>query len=540
MTARFLAAAAALALAAPAPAADPKPPAVVLQVQPVGRALADIKTVAKRFGGDKAVKGLTDKIDEKFGPKGFAGLDLTKPVYGYQVLKADLQDAAGVLVFPATGETEFLDLLKRLDIEAEPVKGDAGAFELNMPDNLDPNGKDVRLRFKDGAAYVGVNVDAAALKADQLPPAADLALPGETALVAVKSFSRRVPQDVRDKLAAGGFDQATEQLDALPLPDIAKEKITDAYKVMARYSKDLSDQTDTSVFRLLLDPKTPEIGWEFDLAPLADSKLAADLGTRRPTTNRFAGLVSDQAAVGFVTRLPLFLPELRTGAADLLQLGEGFGLNSVPDQYKPAATAALRGIGRTAKTGQFDLAAGLTGPTDGGKYALAVGIAFEDPAKLEKELKELHAGLDDNLKTVIKLDAAKSAAGVSIHKLNVGAFLPPEAQAVFGDEATAAVAFAPKGIYVVVGQDSVAGMKTALAYDPTPAKVLDVVVNPRRMAQLAEATGNDGLKTAFPLADAKDDKVSVASLAVDGGKSLRVKTVFNLKLVPQAKADKDE
>ena len=535
MTARLMAAALAVALAAPAGFAAPDDtglPANVLQIQPLGKTLTDVKAVVKSLGGDKAVKDFDAKVQEKLGDKGFAGLDLTKPVYGYQFLKDDLDDPAGVLILPVTTEKEFLALLKRLDIEADPAKADATAYDLNMPDALDPKGKDVRLRFKDGYAYVGVNVEAANLTAAKLPATSALAIPDETALLVFKTYLKRIPKDVREK-ATASIDKAAEQFDALPLPDVAKEKLGDAMKVAKRYTQLQYDQGDSTLFRVTLDPKTPELGWDYVLTPLAGSKLAGDLAARKPTTNRFAGLLNKDTTAGFVTRLPLFLPELRAGAADLIGLGEGFAVNAAPEPYQPAAKAALAGLARTAKTGQFDLAAGLTGPTADGKFSLSVGVAFEDPKKLEDELRTLYADAPDQVKGVVKLDAATSAAGVKIHKANLGAFLPPEAQAVFSDEATVAFAFAPKGIYVVVGKDSVATLKTALGYDPKPAKVLDVVINPQRMAKLADATGNANLRKAFPADGAADGLKSLASIAVEGGKELVVHGVFNLKLAPK-------
>ena len=78
MSSRLIVAAVALAFAASARADDAALPANVLQVQPLGRAMADVKSVVKTLGGDKAVKDFDAKIDDKFGEKGFAGLDLTK------------------------------------------------------------------------------------------------------------------------------------------------------------------------------------------------------------------------------------------------------------------------------------------------------------------------------------------------------------------------------------------------------------------------------------------------------------------------------
>lgn len=537
---RLLAAAAACwALALPArgqdaPKGDTGLPATVAQLQPLGKVLADVKIVAAALGGKKAAKEIDDQLNEKLGDKGLSGIDLTRPIGGYQVLKDDLQDPAGVVVIPVTSDEEFLDLLKRVKVTATADKADPKLYELEPPEGVDTKGKDIRLRLLNGYAYVGVNLDAADLAAAKLPAAAKLIIPGEPALFVMRTYSQRIPKDVREK-SLEAVDQAAEQFKGLPLPPAAVARLAEVLKVSKKYTKLLQDEGDTTTFKLNLDPKTLEAGFEYVLTPLAGTGLAKDLAARKPTANRFAGLLTDDTAAGFVTRLPLFLPELRAGAEDLVKLGEEMGLAQTPEEFKPAAEAALKGLARTFKAGEFDIAAGLNGPNADGKFALSVGVAFEDPSKVEAELRKLHADADKNVQNLIKLDVAK-AGTTNIHKLNVGAFLPPEAQAVFGDESTLSLAFAPKGLYVTLGKDSVGLMKTALAAQPKTAKVLDVSINPKRMRQLADARGDDAMRAMFP-ADAKDELKSVVSINVEGGAELTARTVFNLKLAPKPPAD---
>ena len=540
MTYRILAAAAACwALALPArgqdaPKGDAGLPATVAQLQPLGKVLADVKAVATALGGKKAAKEIDDQINEKLGDKGLSGIDLTRPVGAYQVLKADIEDPAGVVVIPVTSDKEFLDLLKRHKVTATAAKDDATLYELEPPEGVDTKGKDIRLRLVNGYAYVGINLDAADLKTAKLPAAAKLVIPGESALLVVRTYMQRVPKDVQKK-AVESMDKVADQLKGMPLPPAFTAYMTDMMKVSKKYTQLQYDEGDTTTFKLNLDPKTLEAGFEYALKPLAGTGMAKDIAARKPTTNQFGGLLTDATAAGFVVQMPLFLPELRSGAEGLVKLGEEFGLEKTPEEFKPAAEAVLKGLARTFKGGDFDLAGGLNGPTADGKFALSLGVSFDDPSKVEAELRKLHAAADKNVQNLIKLDVVK-AGGTNIHKANIGPFLPPEAQAVFGDESTMAIAFAPKGLYVTLGKDSVGLMKTALAAGPKPARVLDIGLNAKRMRQLAVARGNDEMRAMFP-DDAKDEFKSLVGIEVAGGAELTAKAVFNLKLVPKPPVD---
>ena len=513
----------------PAPAAAGAP-ANVYQIQPLGRVIADLRAFTKLFGGDKAVKEFNDGLRGKLGEKEFAGLDLARPLTGFQVLDGNYDAVKFVAYVPITGRDDFKAFLKRLDIGVELLPNEKDLYEVELPESVKYEG-DVFVRLSETTAYFAIGADKGALDPATLPKPEQLVIPGETGLMATKTYFSRIPKDQIAKIV-DQVDQASAQFDALPLPPEAKERLVGVMKVAKKYTLLQYEQGESAVARLSLDPKNLTAAVEYALTPKAGSKLVGDLEGRKPTTNLFAGAIGPDTVAAFTTRLPFFLPELREGTADLLALAEDKALGQVPPNLQDLAKEALAAVGRTAKTGQFDLMMSLNGPRDDGKSSLFAGIAFDDPTKVEAELKKLHAGLDDNVRNIIKLDVAK-ANGVSIHKANVGAFFPPEAQNIFGDEASVAFAFAPKGIYVVAGKDSVESLKKFLAMPPKPAKVLDILVNGKKVKSLLAARGDLPPDLPQLVKDGVDGLASVVSIDVTGGKALSVKFLADLRLIPQ-------
>ena len=80
----------------------------------------------------------------------------------------------------------------------------------------------------------------------------------------------------------------------------------------------------------------------------------------------------------------------------------------------------------------------------------------------------------------------------------------------------------------------VATLKDALSVKPTESPVLDVVINPARMARFAEKIEpTAGLEVEKVLGKA-DRPISMASLRVSGGKELNVRFALNLRGLPRA------
>jgi hypothetical protein len=535
MPTRFLAAVtAAVALALPAAAQAPdKGPALTFQAQPLGKLLDDAKAVARAVGGDEAVTAMDDELKEALGEKGFAGVDLLRPIVGYTELTETADGSGAVVVVPVTGEKDFLDFLGRMKLDVSAPKD--GLYTLTPRDDAGVKNPPSRLRFKDNWAYLGANVPDDALAPARLVPAAGLLRPDETAAFAYRVHLGRIPAGLR-KQAFEAVDEAVDQLKMLAGGDPAADAAKTAADALAKLVKRVGDQAltdgDVATARVRLDAATAEVALEAALTGKPGSKLAADIAARKPTVNRFGALVAADAAAGFKLQLPLFAPEVRDAVVALLEVAQKGAGDEAPPPAKPLAEEVLKGLIRTVKGGEFDLAAGLTGPDADGLFTAAVGLSFDDPSGVEKAVKELVKALPEEVQKQVQFDTAK-VGGVSVHTADVGPFLPPELRPVFGEKAVVAVAFAPKGVYLGVGPAAVAAVTAGLKAEPAAAKALDVVVNTKRLHKLVGAIDPPAGERFGQAIQTDDRAISAVSLAIEGGAELRVRMALNLKLFPR-------
>ena len=520
-----LALATALVSAGAARAADP---AVVVQVQPVGKSLSDFRTIAEKFGGKDALEKFNEAVAGKLGEKGFSGLDLTRPVVGYLVNPTDPEAMGGVVVVPVTDEKEFLAFLKRTEIDAEAVKDEKGLYALEMPEGGNPNGKPIRLRFVGANAYVGVNVENADLAEAKLVAPEKLTVSGPPALIAVRQFIQKYPKDALEKNKES-MKQVTDAIANLPVPDQLKEGFGSLMKLSQRMSEQQIKEGDTYDMRVNLDPRSYDLTLDIALKALPGTPLAKDLAARKATTNRFAGLTTPDTITGFATRLPLFSQEIRKLVVDGLKEAKKFQEDNIPEPAKAIADEAFAGLLRTVESGDFDLGFALDGPTKDDVYGFTLAVSFEDASGVEKELRAALKNLPAEAAGFVKLDAAK-AGGVSIHTAAVGGFLPPDQKKLFGDSAELAFAFGPKGVYAALGTDAVAKVKAAVAAKPAAAPVLKVVTNGKRLLKFVEQSGKEIPAEQAAMFDKEDKQTTAMTLSVEGGDTLAVK--FTVRLTP--------
>jgi hypothetical protein len=516
---------AAAALFAPSSAFAADPP-ITFQTHPIDRVLDELRAAADLVGGEKAVKAVNKSIKDKFGEKGFEGLDISRPVVGYVLLAPKPENITAVVALPITGEKEFLALCDRANREKHR---DLGKGLYYLPP-LNPLYK-ARMRFSDQYAYIayGANPEPA-LDAKALVPAQKLYDPAERAVVAAKFHFDRVTPDI--KLAIPTYIAEIKR--ELGTPDreiepIMKAVMPEIEKMFGRYVL-LLGGAETAALRLSIDVPSSDVVVEATLTPKPNTELAKEIAARKPTGNRFGGLLAADTVIGFKTRLPFFNDELKAAGVKGLEEGARQAANNAGPDSKPVVDELFKGLIRTVKTGEVDLVAGVRGPDKNGDFSFVGAFAFDDSAALEKAFKKMvekEAPADEQER--IKWDADK-AGNVNIHtyKFPGRGFLDPSK--VFGnDKCVLAIAFAPKGVFVVIGPDAIATMKDALAVKPAESPVLDVVLNPSRMVKFADKIEPGG-GLAVERGLGKEDKlVSAASLRVTGGKELNVRLGLNLR-----------
>jgi hypothetical protein len=538
----FLAIAALLLGTSAVRAADPPLPPIVFQTQPLGRVLADIRSGADILGGDKGVKALNEGLKSLLGEKGFDGLDMGRPLVGYVVLAPKPADITAVMAFPVTGEKEFLELCDR--VNKDKLKPDAKDKTLYHMPPLDPQYKAL-MRFQDRYAYIayGANPEPH-IAAKALVPMAKLFEPADRGIVAARIHFDRIPlavklatpvlmEEVKKTIFRGmNIDREKEAM------DILNPAIAEIEKLAARYGK-LVAGADVLAARLMLEVPSGNIVVEATVNGKPDSELAKTIAAFKPTASKFGGLLTAPDTVGgFKVRLPLFEEELRNAVAVGLEEGRKESLKRVQNHEKPPLDELFKGLARTVKTGEFDIAGAVRGPNNAGWFTAVGAVAFEDPSKLEKEFKTyIEKNAPQDVVDAIKWNAAK-AGTVEIHtwKLTPGGFL--DFTKVFGgNDCSVAFAFAPHGLFAAIGPDAVATLKDALGVKPAPSPVLDVVLNPARATKIMQKIigPNDPDSVDVENVLGKEDKLqSIMSLTLEGGKELKATFTINLKVIPRA------
>jgi hypothetical protein len=549
----LLAGAARLEAAAPVPAGKTADgPPVVLQLAPLGQLLDDANAMAKAVGGDQAADHITQAITQKLGEKGFAGIDTKKPMAAYMNLPEKLGIAGkqpnefnpaemlkgykGALVIPAPKPDEFKDLLARLfddKVTLTPIDGKDGLFKMDNPN--DPAPFPVRVRFHADHAYVGLNLSDDEMDAKALVAPETLIDTKEKAQVALRAFPDRYPPGLmKEAMDAvdGMLAQMKAQLGGQERMSYAETALTAYMKMVKRYADQLMKESTEVGYKLSFDRTTAEAAWEFYIVPKKGTSLAADIAARKPSTNKFAGLLTSETAAGVTLELPLFAAEMQEILTGLIEKGREQAKENAPPPAQPVIDELLQGLARTIKTGEFDIAAAVNGPDKDGHFTAVAAIAFEDAGKLEKAIKAAEKDFPKEVKDAVQFDAEK-AGGVNIHKVTPPKAPDPAAEKIFGSTVVY-VAFGEHGIYAAVGTNALDAIKAALAAKPAAAKPLDVVVNPKRLQPLVAAGNEQAGQMAGQVLGTDDKRVSAVSVAVEGADALRVRLAVNLKLLPRA------
>jgi hypothetical protein len=540
MRSGLVALAALLFTTTPALAADPP---IVFQVQPVGQVLDELRAAGGIVAGEKGTKAVNKIVKSIFGEKGLEGFDINRPVVGYVILAPKPEDITAVIALPISGEKEFLTLCDR--VNRDKVKVDEKDKTLYHLPPLDPRYKAL-MRFSNQYAYIAYGFNPAQhIEAKALIPLGDLYDPAERGLIAGRMYFDRIPAAV--KLAAPKlFEEVKKNIirgfwldESHP---VIKAVIPEFEKLAARYLK-LSAGADVLTARLYLDQQAHNFVAEAVLTSKPQSELSKLIADYKPTPNKFGSITAHpDTVVGFKTRLPLFAPDMQSAVVAGLEAGQKIVVVDTPQAGKAAVEELFKGLIRTTKTGEFDIALAARGPNKDGWFTMVGAVAFEDSAALEKEFKKfVAAAAPQDIIDAIKWDAAK-AGNVNIHTWNMkqGGFIDPS-KVFGGGECLTSFAFAPHGIYAAMGPDSVKVLQDTIAAKPAASPVLDVVLNPARMRKLIEKSIQED-RDPDKIVDlfGNEDKLgSVASLTVEGGKELKAKLVLDLRVLPRLMFQRD-
>lgn len=515
-----------------APRARPEP-AITFQTHSVARVLAESRTAAQLVGGERMLKAFDKAIKAKLGEKGFDGLDLSKPIVGYVNLTPKLEDITVVVAFPVADEEAFIDLCERWNDGERPMDICEGMWELpEVSEDCQ-----VRMKFSEGYAYVAFGKDPEpALEKKAIVPVNKVYDPAEPGICAVKLHFDRITPEVKFAIGNVFLELKKEYMDKLedgsPEATLMKKAFGEVEKLAFRYVA-LLHGADAATLRVSVDPQTADLVVDATLTPKPGTELAKEIAARKPATNRFAGLITPDTVAGFKGSAPFFAKEGRN-VWNLMLKGAQLQLaNGLPQGAKPVADELFKGLIRTTKAGEGDIAAALRGPDVNGHYTAVGAISFEDPAALEKEFKKfMDADGPAEWEGEFQWDAAK-AGKVNIHTFKFATGAIPDELKILGGDCLAAFAFAPHGIYVAIGADSIATIKDALSAKPVESPAVEAFVNPAKLGKLAERAGDKDL-TVQKMIGWDDKLISAGSLRVISGKELTVRFSLNLKILPRA------
>jgi hypothetical protein len=529
MCRRLLAAAILLAIVPAARAADP---VITYQTQPLGRMLNDVRVLMKNVGGEDVVKSFNKEIKNNLGEKAFEGFDLGRPIVGYVDVPANFEEFTAVVAFPVTGEKEWLEFCERWN-KSKPKALKDGLYEVPAPG---PGFKAV-MKVHEGYAYVATSAKdpAKALDAKTIVGFGNLYDGADTSLMAGKLHFDRVPKELRAK-AKELLEQVKKNPGNFP-PDLApfmKEFFGQVHKLGTRWL-DLSEGAKVATLRVNANAFTGDADVELTITPIDGSALAKSIEGIKPVSNKFASLVTPDVAGAVRLRLPLDIPEVQaTAVAGLEAIQKEAGGNAFPP-IKPVIDELLKGLVRTAKTGDVDGVAVLRGPSKDGTFTGVLALNFDDPSGLEKELKKaIDAIAPDDFKQALKWDAEK-VGGVSIHTIDLSK-MPGgdrEIKAIFGNNVMFAFAFGPKASFAAIGpgDEAVAAVKAAMEAKPAPAPLADFSFNPDRIVKLIGTIEPRAAEMTSKIIGTDNKLRSQFALDVTGGKELEVKYSNNIRVM---------
>jgi hypothetical protein len=525
-------------------AQTPKP-TVVLTAKPISRLLSEYREMIQQIGGpaegERVVKGFDDQLKEHLGEQGFEGLDINRPFAAYTVVKEKFEDTNPILILPITGEKEFIAFLKRMKMEASAVKDKKGLYMLRVR-GLDFLPNDSFVQFVDSWAYVGLNGDDVGdaknrLPIDNLFDNTDLAL--ITARFFPENFPEKLLKEWLKEMDNGAMGIKGFIVNGPP-PEIRKLFETffdEGPKLVRRYAETGIKEAQEVRLQFSWEPNTGDTFTELILTPRAGTQLAKDIAGKATLSNRFAGLKQPNAVLAAVVKAPLFAKELQEIGVALVGAIEGGGkLAKVEESFHPLMEEVAKSAAESVKKGDCDIALALVGPDKEGLFTVVAALSLTDTAAIDKTLRQLAKG-DDRPKD-FEFDVEK-VAGVGIHKVPLaraaGEEIMRHVGAILGDKPPSYVAIAKDALYVSIGPESLAAVKTAMAAKPGPAPALELTGNFNRFLKYIPVLGareNDVEKFAR-LFGTDDKQVNLLSVTVEGGQTLKAKATLNVRYLPR-------
>lgn len=497
-------------------------PAVVIAVASTDEQMADIAYLSSAANAPEL--GLVTFMAAQYTSE----LDATKPAGGYLTFVDSEPKFVG---FAPVKNLDSLIAKFKKQI-GEPEDAGDGVKKFTAPD-----GKEMFVKAQGGWVFVSDEVE----NLDNVPSDPAKLLGGLEAKynVAARVSVQNIPADLRDvaisEMRKGLEENLQQQLkEQDPESREASEKLAQS---LVRSLVELIEDTDEFTIGWAIDEMTKSTYLDVSITAVEGSKLAARAALQQDTKSEFAGfLLPDAAAtLNFVGKLTdddkelyaLMLKSLRESA--LKELDDDDDLDGMERAAaKRVVGTLLDVVEQTVDDGTLDGGASLVlGPKE---LTFVAGGRVADGAALDKAFKDIvELAQDEPEFPDVKLDVEKHG-DVSFHTLSMD--IPADeddARKILGDKLEAAIGIGQTSVYVAVGKDCIATLKSVI--DSSAAKA-DEVVPPVQLnialAPIMEFINSVDANpiTAILLDTAKkakgDDHVRITGKPIERGSTTRI------------------
>lgn len=491
-------------------------PVIVLSVKSVDALVSDLKYVLSTAGqeGD-LIDGLVDQLTQG---KGFAGIDRTKPIGAYVTL-----DAAGtpsfVIFVPVNDNNAFRDLLAMFFSRQQEAAG--GMFSIQNDD------QQFFGKFANGHCFLTLLPRAL----DKLPDPAKIA--SNKYSLGIEANLAKIPDEVKDGIleqaeaALGAAEEGQEK----PADEIEARLRDRAQKMMLELVRMLFKETDRMTLGLDVDQKSKLIALDLNLTPKTGTPLAASLANYSKTTSFFASIAGADAAGSLNFAMPIsdnirefFRDAIRSGtdqARAEIDKSEKLQTDEQKKIVKDLLDRVMKVIEATGDTGKVDGAIVINTASDGKAQIVgACSIAQGDElAKIIDDAVKQNAGQPGFEK--FKLDVAKHG-GARIHSFE------PELEGENKENISPGpghLAIRSDAVYVAVGGDSLAAVKTAIDKTGKGSSIrppVSIRAQPSKLVALFGKGDDPNIKLAREAFTGDGDHMSLELLPVERGARLRL------------------
>ncbi len=490
-------------------------PVIVVSMRSIDGVMGDLKYILSAAGNPELGDLVDGMVDQFTQGKGFAGMDLTKPLGAYISVGAG-GNPDMVLFVPVSDQKKFRDLLKTMLPRQKEQQ--AGVFSMQV-ENQTWYGK-----FARGHCFL------------TLLPAA-LNAPADPAKFADAKYSVRLQADLA-KLPAEVKDGLVEQREAAieaapverPEPrSEAEQRIRQrSQKVVSQLFRLLVRDSSRLSVGLTLDKKTKTLAVEADVVPKPGSELAALVAGYGKTPSAFAALAGPDSALSLTLASPV-APSVRDIFRDVVKTRIDESRASIQNSpklttaaQKKAAADLIDRLGKlleaSAEAAKMDAAIVMNGEP-GGKAQLVAAATVRDGDQFLNGLEDAAKQAGDASRLTI--DVAKAGA-TRIHAVKIEA--DAELTKRFGD-APAHLAIRDDTVFFAVGGDSLAAIKSAIDNVGKPADnrpPVSLRVRPSKLVAMFPSDDPAQADLARKAFDGAGDHMAMDLVADERGSRLRL------------------